>query len=121
MNSGHPKTGSARPATGRRSKRTQSSHESADLAAFASGLGFDHLPAPVVTRGVELFVDWAGSALSGKGQRPIAILERFAAAMGPPTGPAEILTARRMTSPLFAALVNAGASHISEQDDDTLR
>ena len=26
---------------------------------------------------MELFVDWAGSAFSGRGQRPIAILERF--------------------------------------------
>lgn len=97
--------------------RNTTGHESADLAAFASGLNFEDLPAPVVTRGVELFVDWAGSAFSGRGQRPIASLERFAAAMGPADGRAEILTARRMTSPLFAALCNAGASHISEQDD----
>jgi len=91
--------------------------ESADLAAFASSLGFDDLPAAVVTRAVELFVDWAGSTLSGRGKRAIETLERFAAAMGPAAGDAEILTARRMTSPLFAALVNAAASHISEQDD----
>jgi 2-methylcitrate dehydratase PrpD len=97
--------------------RNATGHESADLAAFASGLAFDDLPKRVVTRGVELFVDWAGSALSGRGQRPILSLERFAAAMGPAEGRAEILTARRMTSPLFAALCNAGASHISEQDD----
>ncbi len=97
--------------------RNATGRESAELAGFASGLRFDDLPAPVVTRAVELFVDWAGSALSGRGQRPIAILEGFAAAMGPADGRAEILTARRMTSPLFAALVNAGASHVSEQDD----
>jgi 2-methylcitrate dehydratase PrpD len=97
--------------------RNATGGESAELAAFAAGLRFEQLPAPVVARAVDLFVDWAGSALSGKGQRAIAILERFAAAMGPADGPAEILTARRMTSPLFAALVNAGASHVSEQDD----
>jgi len=97
--------------------RNATGRESADLAAFAAGLGFEDLPEPVVSRAVELFVDWAGSALSGRGQRPIASLERFAAAMGPAEGRAEILTARRMSSPLFAALVNAGASHISEQDD----
>ncbi|MCB1501566.1 MAG: MmgE/PrpD family protein [Bauldia sp.] len=91
--------------------------ESADLAAFAAGLGFDDLPEAVVARAVELFVDWAGSALSGRRQRAIASLERFAEAMGPDGGRAEILTARRMSSPLFAALVNAGASHVSEQDD----
>lgn len=97
--------------------RTATGHESADLAAFAAALSFDDLPVPVVTRAVELFVDWAGSAFSGRGQRAVTILERFAAAMGPPAGTAEILTARRMSSPLFAALVNAAASHISEQDD----
>jgi len=92
-------------------------HESADLAAFAAGLRFDDLPPAVVTRCIELFVDWTGSALSGRGKRAIEALERFAEAMGPAGGDAEILTARRMTSPLFAALVNAAASHISEQDD----
>jgi 2-methylcitrate dehydratase PrpD len=97
--------------------RNTTGHESADLAAFASHLRFEDLPAAVVMRAAELFVDWAGSALSGRGQRPILILERFAEAMGPAHGAAEILTSRRMTSPLFAALVNAGASHISEQDD----
>ena len=97
--------------------RSAPGHESADLAAFAASLRFEDLPPAVVTRAVELFVDWSGSALSGKGQRPILILERFSAAMGPAEGKAEILTARRTTSPLFAALCNAGASHISEQDD----
>ena len=37
--------------------------------------------------------------------------------MGPTDGRSEILVSRKMTSPLFAALVNAAASHISEQDD----
>ena len=37
--------------------------------------------------------------------------------MGPATGPSEVLISRRATSPLFAALVNAAASHFAEQDD----
>lgn len=97
--------------------RRATGRESADLAVFAAQLRFGDIPAEVVGRCVDFFVDWAGSALSGRGQHPIPILERFAAAMGPPTGRAEILTSRAMTSPLFAALVNAAASHISEQDD----
>ncbi|MGP2494183.1 MmgE/PrpD family protein [Mesorhizobium sp. PUT5] len=92
-------------------------HESADLAAFAANLRFEDIPAEVVDRCVNFFVDWAGSALSGAGQRAIAALESFAGRMGPASGPAEILTSGRTTSPLFAALVNAAASHISEQDD----
>ena len=81
--------------------------ESADLAHFASGLSFDDLPSAVVDRTVDLFADWAGSALSGMGQRAVAIVERFAAEMGPADGAAEILTSRAGTSPYFAALANA--------------
>ena len=94
-----------------------SGHESADLAAFAAGLRFDDIPQEVVERCIDFFVDWTGSALSGAGQRAIRILERYAETMGPAGGKAEILTSGRMTSPLFASMVNAAASHISEQDD----
>jgi 2-methylcitrate dehydratase PrpD len=37
--------------------------------------------------------------------------------MGPATGASQLLTTRRGSSPLFAALVNAAASHVVEQDD----
>ena len=37
--------------------------------------------------------------------------------MGPAQGPSEVLTSRRSTSPLFAAMVNGAASHFAEQDD----
>ncbi|GAC1627258.1 MAG: MmgE/PrpD family protein [Ktedonobacteraceae bacterium] len=37
--------------------------------------------------------------------------------MGPQDGPSEILVSRKRSSPLFAALVNAAASHVVEQDD----
>lgn len=91
--------------------------ESAELAAFAARLSFDAIPANVVDRCVDLFVDWAGSALSGARQRPVGLLEDYARLMGPSDGPAEILTSGRRTTPLFAAMVNAAASHVSEQDD----
>jgi len=89
----------------------------AELAAFLAGLRFEDLPPAVVERTKDLLVDWAGSALAGRGARPVRVLERFARAMGPAGGPAEILVSRRRTSPLFAALVNAAASHVVEQDD----
>lgn len=91
--------------------------ESAKLAKFASELKYEDIPQAVVNRTVDLFVDWAGSAFSGKGHKAISVLEEFSAAMGPENGSAEVLTTRRKTSPLFAALVNGAASHISEQDD----
>ena len=89
----------------------------ATLARFASALSFDDIPAFVVRRAEDLLLDWIGSALAGKGARPIEAIERFARRMGPAEGPSEVLTSRRGTSPLFAAMVNAAASHFAEQDD----
>jgi 2-methylcitrate dehydratase PrpD len=91
--------------------------ETSTLAAFAAGLRFEDLPSAVVARTEELFVDWLGSALAGKGARPVEAIERFAVAMGPHDGGAQVLVSRRRTSPLFAAMVNAAASHFAEQDD----
>ncbi len=87
------------------------------LAAFLSGVRFEHLSDVVVRRTEELFLDWVASALAGRGARQIAALERVAALMGPPDGPSEVLVSRRQTSPLFAALVNGASSHVVEQDD----
>jgi len=91
--------------------------ESAALAQFAASLTYNDIPQNVVDRTVDLFVDWTGSALSGKGHKAISILEQFATTMGPANGTSEILTTRQNSSALFAALVNGAASHISEQDD----
>ncbi len=93
------------------------SSPSALLAGFAATLRMEDLPAPVLSRAVDLFVDWVGSALAGKGARPVETIAAFARHMGPPDGPCEILADRGTTSPLFAALVNGAASHIAEQDD----
>jgi 2-methylcitrate dehydratase PrpD len=87
------------------------------LAEFAATLSLDGIPEPVARRCEELMLDWFGSALAGKGVRPVEILERYAAAMGPADGPSEILVSRRGTSPVFAAMVNAASSHVAEQDD----
>jgi 2-methylcitrate dehydratase PrpD len=89
----------------------------AQLAAFASGLTFEAIPEPVVRKTEDLLVDWFGSALAGKGARPVETIARFAAAMGLGTGASEVLTDRRTTSPYCAAMVNAAASHVAEQDD----
>lgn len=90
---------------------------SAVLAQFASELTFDALPAHVVVRAEDLLLDWAASALGGKGARAVETIEAFACTMGPADGPAEVLVSRRGTSPYFAAMVNAAASHMVEQDD----
>lgn len=98
----------------------------AQLAAFAADLRFADIPAPVVHKAEELLVDWFGSAVAGHGARPVESITRFALAMGPqalpgcdtpPAGPSEVITRRGRTSPYLAAMANAAASHVAEQDD----
>ena len=96
---------------------------SAELAAFASGLHFDAIPADVLRKTEDLLADWFGSALAGKGARPVESITRFAASMGPGSGlagavgAAEVLINRSQSSAYFAAMANAAASHVAEQDD----
>ena len=87
------------------------------LSEFLAGLRYEDIPAEVVSRTEDLFLDWIVSALAGKGARPTLVMERFALLMGPASGPAEVLTSRGRTSAWFAALINAAASHFVEQDD----
>ena len=92
-------------------------HPSRTLAEFAATLRFESIPAAVLRRAEDLFLDWFASALAGKGARPVETIARFAEAMGPADGPSELLIHRRASSPLVAAMVNAAASHFAEQDD----
>ena len=87
------------------------------LAAFAASLDVAAIPAAVLDRAEDLMVDWLGSALAGKGARPVETIARFAEKMGPDDGPSEVLIHRRGSSPLVAAIANAAASHVAEQDD----
>jgi 2-methylcitrate dehydratase PrpD len=92
-------------------------HPSQTLASFAANLEFEDIPYTVVQRTEDLFLDWFGSTLAGKGARPVETIERFAQQMGTADGPSEVLISRRQTTPMFAAMVNAAASHFAEQDD----
>ncbi|MEE9939680.1 MAG: MmgE/PrpD family protein [Achromobacter xylosoxidans] len=96
---------------------TDTSHPSATLAAFAANLRFEDIPAPVLRRAEDLLLDCLASILAGAASRPVLAIDRYAAAMGPADGPSEILINRRRTSPVFAAIVNAAAAHVVEQDD----
>ena len=94
-------------------------HPSRTLATFAAQLEFDSIPHAVVERTVNLYVDWLGSALAGKGARPVETIARFArqASGGLADGPCEVLIDRSRATPYFAAMVNGAASHFAEQDD----
>jgi 2-methylcitrate dehydratase PrpD len=89
----------------------------AQLAAFAADLRFAAIPASVVRKTEDLLVDWFGSAVAGHGSRPVDSLARFALSMGPQNGPSEVIIKRVRTSPYLAAMANAAASHVAEQDD----
>lgn len=87
------------------------------LAAFLADLRYEQVPADVLARTEDLFLDWLGSALASKGSHPIPLFERYAEKMGPAEGRARILVSRRSSSAYFAALVNGASSHLVEQDD----
>ena len=96
-------------------------HLTQELANFAANLLAKDIPADVMNRAEDLLVDWFGSAVAGKGSRPVEIITQFAQAMGgfttAHTGPSEILITRKNSSPFLAAMANAAASHVAEQDD----
>ncbi len=92
-------------------------HPGAQLARFAAELRFDDIPEPVLRRAEDLMLDWLASTLAGAKARQVLAVERFAQAMGPALGDAQVLISRRVSSPYFAAMVNAAASHVVEQDD----
>ena len=89
----------------------------AQLAAFATELRFDAIPEAVIRKTEDLLVDWFGSAVAGHGSRPVESIARFVETMGPAQGPSEIMVSGRGSSPYLAAMANAAASHVAEQDD----
>ena len=89
----------------------------AELAAFAASLRFSDVPAPAIRKAEDLLVDWFGSTVGGYGARPVEGITRFALAMGPQTGASEVIIKRTSSSPYLAAMANAAASHMAEQDD----
>ncbi|MBU3621776.1 MmgE/PrpD family protein [Polynucleobacter sp. CS-Odin-A6] len=96
-------------------------HLSRELANFATNLTAADIPSDVMNRAEDLLVDWFGSAIAGKGSRPVETITQFAQSMGGfnsgNPGSAEILISRTSSSPFLAALANAAASHVAEQDD----
>jgi 2-methylcitrate dehydratase PrpD len=96
-------------------------HLSKELASFAANLKASDIPSDVMSRAEDLLVDWFGSAIAGKGSRPVEAITQFAENMGgfdkTHAGPSEILITRKNSSPFLAAMANAAASHVAEQDD----
>jgi 2-methylcitrate dehydratase PrpD len=92
-------------------------HYSKVLSDFAATLKPADIPPEVMGRGEDLLVDWFGSAVAGKGAAPVEAITHFVEQMGASSGPSEILIHRSSSSPYLAAMSNAAASHVVEQDD----
>lgn len=103
------------------SKRTVGSRDlaspTAALCEFVAALALPDVPPRVIEFTKGLMIDWLGSAYAGKGSHQVEMIEAFMGAMGPAEGPSTIIPSRRRTSPYFAAMINAAASHVVEQDD----
>lgn len=87
------------------------------LATFAANLKFSDLPDHVVSRCEDLLLDTFGSIFAGSQTPPSLAMANFAQMMGPVAGTSEDFVRQVTTSPYFAAMSNAGAAHIVEQDD----
>lgn len=92
-------------------------HPSAQLAKFAATLSPEHIPGAVMRRTEDLMLDTLASILAGSTAHPVQTIAGFGAAMGPSQGTAQDMVRRTQTSPLFAAMANAAAAHMVEQDD----
>lgn len=92
-------------------------HPSALLAEFAAALRHDMIPDAVLRRTEDLMLDTLASMLAGSSARPVRTIAAYGDAMGPASGPSENLVSGRGTSPVFAAMANAAAAHMVEQDD----
>lgn len=99
------------------SQPADTTYPTRQLCDFLADLKLADVPAPVIERTKDLFLDWIASAIAGKDAPAVRKLQEFAAAMGPAQGEAEVLVDRRRTSPYFAALINGASSHVVEQDD----
>src|SRR5699024_5834379 len=88
-----------------------------NLAAFAAQLRFQDIPTPVIERIKELLLDTLGSMIAGSTAPAVQAIADYAQYMGPASGRAENFVTRQSTSPLFAAMSNAAAAHMVEQDD----
>jgi aconitate decarboxylase len=89
------------------------------LVKWAVDLKYSDIPDDVVQRTKDFFLDTLGCAIAGRSHPAVSAMVRFAAQMGPTSGKSELIDSSQnlTTSPAFASLINAAASHVVEQDD----
>lgn len=87
------------------------------IAEFAANLQFNDIPTEVIRRCEDLLLDTLGSMYAGSTEPPVQKIAAFAKEQGPSDGRAQLIPSGEKTSPYFAAMVNAAAAHMVEQDD----
>lgn len=89
------------------------------LVKWTTDLKYNDIPDDVVQRTKDSFLDTLGCAIAGRSHPSVSAMVRFAAQMGPSSGKSELIDGSQnlTTSPAFASLINAAASHVVEQDD----
>ncbi|KAL4914557.1 hypothetical protein BDW62DRAFT_190113 [Aspergillus aurantiobrunneus] len=88
------------------------------LVEWALSLSYDSLPADVVARTKDFFVDTLACAVAGRDHVAVTSMVEYAKKMGPADGKCEVIGFPGLrTSPAFAALVNGASAHVVEQDD----
>lgn len=89
------------------------------LIKWAVALKYSEIPDHVIQRTKDFFLDTLGCAIAGRDHPAVSAMVRFAAQMGPSSGKSELIDSSQnlTTSPAFASLINAAASHVVEQDD----
>lgn len=105
----------------------QSPFRIAELATWAANFTYNDIPKEVEERTKELFLDWLACCIAGRHHPAVTAIAKFAEQMGPSASDGKGSEKKSEyvdenlrksgTSPAFAALVNASASHVVEQDD----
>lgn len=95
----------------------QSPELSRILCEHIANMRFEDISHAAACRTEDLFLDWLGSGLAGAGASSVSALRQFADVMGPSMGESQTFDWMSNTSPYFAAMINAAASHVVEQDD----
>ena len=89
---------------------------SSQLGVFLSHLSYRDLSASQVSKLKIYFLDWLGSAIAGKGEKPVQIILGVLRDLGG-TPESTILADHSRGNCLLAALANGASSHMVEMDD----
>jgi 2-methylcitrate dehydratase PrpD len=89
---------------------------SAELGAFLARLAYRDLTQCQVKKLKIYFLDWLGSAIAGKGEKPVQIILEVIRDLGG-TPESTIIASQSHGNCLLAALANGASSHVVEMDD----